>query len=347
MIVERVEQFVRDSSSGDFDELSRQAFRYQYDRLAPYRALCDRAGIQPDLSSDWRQIPVVPALAFKSLNLSTDASGEVFRSSGTTTDRPSVHRHAFPDLYRATIDASFPESVLGSTRPRPMLSLIPDRQHAPESSLAFMVEHVLQTWGAAGSVTAFGARGVEARRARSFLGASQRHQQPILILGTAFALVHLTEALQRFDLRFRLPPDSIVFETGGYKGRSREVPVTRLHQVLEEHLALPRGVIIREYGMTELTSQVYTEARHGGDPHLFRPPHWVRMRILDPETLAETSPGTPGLICIFDLANLSSAIHLLTEDLGVAEGNGIRLLGRAAGAELRGCSLAVEELERT
>ena len=99
--------------------------------------------------------------------------------------------------------------------------------------------------------------------------------------------------------------------------------------------------------MTELTSQLYTEALTGGDPGLFVAPPWVRVRVLDPETLAEAPAGQPGLIAIFDLANLGSAVHLLTEDLGSApEGaeGGVRLLGRAAGAELRGCSLAAEEL---
>jgi acyl-protein synthetase LuxE len=77
---------------------------------------------------------------------------------------------------------------------------------------------------------------------------------------------------------------------------------------------------------------------------LFVGPHWTRVRLLDPETLEEVPAGTPGLVSVFDLANLGSAVHLLTEDLGIAEGDGFRLVGRAAGAELRGCSLVVEEL---
>jgi hypothetical protein len=227
-----------------------------------------------------------------------------------------------------------------------MLSLIPDRQQAPESSLSFMVDHVLQQWGEKTSLTAFGSRGVDARRARSFLGARQRDRRPTLILSTAFALVQLLEALEKFDLRFRLPPGSVVFETGGYKGHGREVPPEELRQQLENRLALQPGMIVREYGMTELTSQFYTAARRGGDPDLFLVPHWMRVRILDPETLEEASPGAIGLICVFDLANLSSTIHLLTEDLGVVEEDGFRLSGRAAGAELRGCSLTVENLTR-
>jgi hypothetical protein len=102
--------------------------------------------------------------------------------------------------------------------------------------------------------------------------------------------------------------------------------------------------VVREYGMTELTSQAYTGALAGGDPDLFLPPHWMRVRILEPASLAEQPASQEGLITIFDLANLSSAVHLVTEDLGRSEGPGFRLTGRAAGAELRGCSLTVEEL---
>ena len=347
MIVEKVERFIRDRETGDFDELAREAFRYQYERLDVYRELCQKTGIDPEQTIDWRQVPVIPALAYKSLDLSAGAEGEVFRSSGTTTDRPSVHRHTLLDLYRATIDASFPAAVMGSSEPRPILSLIPDGQQAPDSSLSFMMDHVLEQWGADESIVALGARGVDPRLARSFLGARQRDRKPTLILSTAFALVHLLEGLERFDLKFRLPSCSTVFETGGYKGRSQVVPPAELAQRLEDRLSLQPSTIVREYGMTELTSQMYTQTLNGGNPDLFEPPHWVRVRILNPETLAEAPAGATGLICVFDLANLSSAIHVLTEDLGVAENHGFRLLGRAAGAELRGCSLSIEELTRS
>jgi hypothetical protein len=169
----------------------------------------------------------------------------------------------------------------------------------------------------------------------------------VLILATAFALVQWLDALERLGLKFRLPAGTAVFETGGFKGRTAEVSRDDLLARLQTWTGVPPSSVVREYGMTELTSQCYTGALLGEDPEIFRAPHWMRVRILDPETLSEAPPGTPGLIAIFDLANLGSAVHLLTEDLGVAEGEGFRLLGRAAGAELRGCSLVVEELARS
>jgi hypothetical protein len=209
-----------------------------------------------------------------------------------------------------------------------------------------MIDHVLARYGAPQSVTAFGPRGVEVPKARSWAGSRQREGRPVLVLATAFALVQWLDALDRQDLRFRLPAGSAVFETGGFKGRTKEVSRDELAARLGDRLHVAPEGVVREYGMAELTSQCYTRSLLGGDPDIFVAPHWVRVRLLDPATLTEVPAGTAGLVSLFDLANLGSAVHLLTEDLGVAEGDGFRLLGRAAGAELRGCSLVVEELQR-
>jgi hypothetical protein len=290
----------------------------------------------------------VPAAAFKSLTLAAAPAVEVFRSSGTTAgeEQRSVHHQPFPDLYRAVIDASFPCFCLppGAGGRPAILSLIPTREQLPDSSLSFMADHILARYGSPESATAFGPRGVEAAKARSWLGARQREGRPVLVLATAFALAQWLDSLERLGLKFRLPAGSAVFETGGFKGRTTEVAREELLGRLQGWAGVPAASVVREYGMTELTSQCYSGSLLGEDPDLFVAPHWVRVRILDPETLAEVPAGTPGLICVFDLANLGSAVHLLTEDLGVAERDGFRLLGRAAGAELRGCSLVVEEL---
>jgi Acyl-protein synthetase, LuxE len=347
MIVERVARFVGDPRADSFDELALAAFAWQHERIEPYRRLCAARGATPATVADWRQVPPVPAAAFKTLELAAAPAVEVFRSSGTTAgeEARSVHRHPFPDLYRQTIDAAFPGFCLPAAAPLPMLSLIPPRAQAPDSSLAFMIDHVLTRWGAPESAVAVGPRGVEAARARSWAGARQREGRPVLVLGTSLAHLQWLEALERQDLRFRLPAGSAVFDTGGFKGRGREAAPGELRARLADRLAVPPDRVVREYGMTELTSQFYTRALAGGDPDLFVAPHWVRARVLDPETLEEAPAGRPGLVAVFDLANLGSAVHLLTEDLGAMEEGGLRLLGRAAGAGLRGCSLAAEELE--
>lgn len=343
-----IARFLADPAGGSFDSLALAAYRFQVDRIEPLRRLAETRGLDPDRIASWRDVPLVPTTAYKSLTLASEPAIEIFRSSGTTQgpEERSVHHHPFPDLYRRTIDLAFPRYCLAGLDRPPMLSLVPSRELLPDSSLSFMVDHILSRFGSPESANVVGPRGVEAAPARSWAGARQRAGKPVVVLSTALALDQWLGALERQELRFRLPPGSVLFETGGFKGRETEMDRDQLVERIETRLGIPRQRIVREYGMTELTSQFYTEALDDGDPDLFVAPPWVRVRILDPETLAEAPEGTLGLIAIFDLANLGSAVHLLTQDLGVAEPGGFRLLGRAAGAELRGCSLAAEELAR-
>ncbi|HEX4953206.1 MAG TPA: hypothetical protein VF017_07410 [Thermoanaerobaculia bacterium] len=347
MLQERISQLIAGRSQESFDTLALAAFAFQAERVEPLRALCRRRGIDPAALADWRQVPMVPTSAFKTLVLRSAPEEAVFRSSGTTQGAAarSAHYHGFLDLYRQTIDASFPGSCLPpGGAPLSILSLIPPRTDLPDSSLSFMIDHVLAHFGGPGTAVAFGARGLDGQALRSWCSARQRDKRPVLILATALSLLQALERLGRLSLRFRLPAGSVVFETGGFKGHDRYIEPGELRDLLEQRLGVPAASVVREYGMTELTSQCYTGALRGEDPELFVAPPWMRVRVLEPETLEEAPHGTAGLLALFDLANLSSAVHVLTEDLGVAEGGGFRLVGRAGGAELRGCSLAAEEL---
>ena len=345
-VVTAVESYVHRASVETFDALVTDAFAHQYETIEPYRRLCDQRGVTPAGAIAWQQVPWVPVTAFRSLALHAGAPRETFRSSGTTGGEAvrSVHHHPYPDLYRATIDASFPSAVFAGLLRPDVLSLVTPRGLSHESSLGFMIDHVIRRHAGAGSLEALGERGVEAAKARSWLGAHQRAGQPVAVLTTGFALVELLDALERLGVRFRLPPGSVVMETGGLKGRTREISRSDLLERIEGFLAVPRQRVVREYGMTELTSQFYTGALAGEDAEFFRTAPWTRVRALDPESLQPVADGAPGLLAIFDLANLGSALHVLTQDLGVVEGDGFRLLGRLAGAEPRGCSLAVEEM---
>ena len=270
---------------------------------------------------------------------------QVFRSSGTTEgSQRSTHYHPFPDLYRKTIEASFPQFCLAASQRPAMLSLIPSLEQVPDSSLSFMIDHVLARFGGEDSMSAIGRRGVDAPALRSWLGARQRSGEPVLLLATALSLHQALEALDRLGLRFRLPHGSVIFETGGFKTRKHDLERSDLLERVKTTLAVEPSAVVREFGMTELTSQAYTRTLLGGDSDLFVCPHWMRVRILDPDTLEEMPAGADGMIALLDLANLGSALHLLTEDIGSADGDGFRLRGRAAGAELRGCSLTAEEL---
>jgi len=345
-IVDRVAELIRRPDAAGFEALALQAFAHQYERLPAYRRLCESAGVEPGSIADWRQIPAIPVLAYKTLDLSTAPAAEVFRSSGTTGDRRSVHRHPYPDLYRLVIDRTFPRYCLSSEEERPpMLALVPPRRQIGDSSLGFMIDHVVAGFGGDGSRFAFDEGGVDVEAASGWCRERREDGRPGLILATSFALAQWLGALADRGGRQRLPPGSRIFDTGGFKGRTRELSRDRLLAEIEERLGVPGDRVIREYGMTEVTSQLYTDVLRGGDGEVFVGPPWLKARVLDPLTLREAAAGEPGLVAIFDLANLGSAVHVLVEDVGVADGGGLRLLGRASGAELRGCSLTVEALQ--
>ncbi len=164
------------------------------------------------------------------------------------------------------------------------------------------------------------------------------------VLATSFALVELLDAAD--GEIFELPPGSVVMPTGGFKGRTRTIAP----EVMFDELRRTFGDIdiVGEYGMTELSSQLYEgTARNGvlaGPSGIYIPPPWLRVYPLDPSTLEPVADGEVGLACFVDLANVDSAVCVLTQDRVRLEGLGIRLLGRQPKAPLRGCSLAVEAL---
>lgn len=344
MIADRIAAFIGHPESAGFGPLALDAFAFQYEHLASYRALCDRHGLEPSRVTDWRRVPSVPALAFRSLALHAAEPRLIFHGAASSAAGRSTHHHPFPDLYRAAVDASLPPACISPLQQPPVLSLVPSRQQAPHSSLAFMMEEVVRVHGAEDSLQALGDRGLDGRAARSFLAARQRDRRPTLIVADAATIEQLLAILDRLELRFRLPAGSRFLETEADGSGVGEGHHEQLVARLAKRLALPAEAVVRQYGPFELTSCCYTASRPAAERGVFLPPPWMRVRILAPETLQEQPPGEPGLVTAFDLANVGSAVHLVTEDLGTAEGDGFRLVGRAAVADLRQCVRIVEEM---
>jgi hypothetical protein len=170
---------------------------------------------------------------------------------------------------------------------------------------------------------------------------------PVCILGTAFALVHWLDALREAGTRFHLPTGSRLMDTGGFKGRSREVAREELYGAVEERTGISHAWCVNEYGMTEMSSQFYDAVAGFGSPpadRLHAGPPWVRTQATDPETLRPLPHGEVGVLRHLDLANLDSVMAIQTADLGITSPGGFRVLGRARGAEARGCSLAMDDL---
>ena len=353
-LARRIEDFVRTSCAGgddrdneSFSQLAQSGFAYQYRRIEPFRRLCDHRGTTPEtlIPFHWTDVPAVPVMAFRGQALHAAPAREIFRSSGTTGGEAqrSVHYHPLPDLYRAVIECTFPSACFpGTEEKRPMLSLVPSRKVVPDSSLGFMCEHVLDRFGAPPTTVAMDEKGLRVELANRWC---RELQGAGTILTTAFALAFWLDALEEQDLAFSLPEGSTLFETGGFKGRTREIERQTLLRRIRHRLGIEPSAVVREYGMTELTGHFYTHVLHGGDPDRFHIPPFMRVHMLDPESLEPVPLGQPGLLTFFDLSNVGSAIHVITQDLGVYESElEFRLLGRADEAQLRGCSLTAEEL---
>jgi hypothetical protein len=339
-----------------FNTLALDLFAQQFALNLVYRRICEARSVTPGTVEHWSRIPAVPAAAFKELEmtcLAPDRRTTVFHSSGTTGQQPSRHFHCAEslDLYEASLWPWFERHVLAGwpKDAAKLLFLTPSAKAAPYSSLVHMFECIRAAWGASeasflGELSPDGAWSLDVARAAAALDCAVGALKPIVLLGTAFNFVHLLDGLAAKGLKPVLPAGSRVMETGGYKGRSRELSKAELHALIEQRLGVPRSQVICEYGMSELSSQAYDGVAGGpqNTPRCFHFPPWCRVQIVSPETGLEVKDGETGLVRLFDLANAYSVMALQTEDLGVRRGAGFELLGRAAEAESRGCSLMAQ-----
>ena len=328
-----------------FHSLAREVFFAQFHSIPVYRRLCEARGVTPDGIATWQDIPAIPTSAFKEFELTCLAPGErtaVFHSSGTTGGVPSRHFHGRDSLalYEDSAWRWF-EANVKPMKSHGLLVLTPPPEGAPQSSLVHMFDTVRRKLDQSpacflGRSDSDGAWHLDTASVESSLEAASASQTPVLILGTAFSFVHLLDSLAAHDRRFALAPGSRVMETGGYKGRSRELPPGQLHKLIARHLGVRGKDIIREYGMSELSSQAYDTPQA---PGMFRFPPWARAIVISPETGREVADRETGLLRVVDLANVGSVMAIQTEDLAVRHGDGFELLGRAVRAESRGCSL--------
>ncbi len=341
-------------SDASFNRLALKIFRYQTDAVPAYGRFVRGRGIDPERLARWEDIPPVPVRAFRRLSLFDGEPQEAqarFLTSGTTGGGQGRGLHLVRDLslYRASLLPNARTHLNPEGETLRVLALLPPPLHRPESSLVHMVDVLREAWDdGEGGFFADSDWVLDVDGLAQSVQEATVQKQPILLVGTAFAFVHLMEArMGRGGLA--LPPGSRVMETGGFKGRSRAVPREDLYEEMSDLLGLPRERIVNEYGMTEMLSQFYEPVlreggpSHPGQRHLVGPP-WVRSQLLDPERLHPVPAGEPGLLQHLDLANLHSVSSLLTEDRGVRVSSGFRVLGRVPGAEPRGCSLTMEEL---
>jgi hypothetical protein len=347
--------FARGAASGlisekEFNALALRVFRHQFEGGRLLRAFWQRRGATPETVRHWTEIPGIPTAAFKEAPLCAfppEEAAAVFETSGTTAGgRSGRHYLRTLALYEASLRPTFTEFVLPERKPIRMLNLGPNAAAAPYSSLGHMLSLVVGEWGAPGSAHFQSVSGPDLVGFRGALRQAEQEAEPVCLLGTAFGFIHWLDTFP--GERFCLVPGSRLMDTGGTKGRTRELPVADLYAAYQRAFGIPLDHLLNEYGMSELSSQYYDVAlrqRRGLDhPRPKLGPPWLRTLVVDPESLRPLPEGEIGLLLHFDLANLDSVLAVQTDDLGRHSPAGLQLLGRATGAEARGCSLAAEEL---
>ena len=336
---------------GAFDELACAIARHQAASCPAVGRLFRARKIDPEGLRGAADIPAVPTDVFKLTRVAAHPAAEdevVFRTSGTTVGARGAHPLRTTGSYRAGA-LRFGERMLVPDRPEGLrvLLLMPPPSEAPDSSLGFMCADFARAFGDGGRwFLAGGALDLDGLRRA--VDEAHRDRAPVLLLATSFALVFLLDALEGAALP--LPPGSRAMQTGGYKGRTREVPADELRARVAGAFQLDPRAVVSEYGMTELSSQCYESTLRdllglGGAPAgVLAAPSWMRVTPVDPRSLLPVPPGQEGIARVVDLANVDSAVALQTQDRVRAVEGGFLLLGRLPGAPPRGCSLAVEEI---
>ena len=346
-IVDAVLEFITQPavSDDDFNALALRIFAHQFQNNLPFQRFCQGRGKTPRMVKRWQDIPATPINAFKDLTLScvpAEDCERVFMTSGTTRgDVKGRHYHPTMAVYDASMLRNFSHHVMqGLARVR-MGILFPTETLMPNSSLAHYLALAMQHFGTPDSAYYLKEDGLHIDALCQALAQSQQTGEPFFLLGASYSFVHVMDALQARGERFELPQGSRLLDTGGFKGQSREVPMDAFYDQLAETFGVHRTQCLNMYGMTELSTQFY-DAGNATVPSVKRGLHWIRSRLVDPLTGDDVPHGERGILAHTDVANFNSVVTILTEDVGIATDDGFVLLGRAQGAQAKGCSMAVD-----
>ena len=323
------DQIFNIKSDKDFTEKVLEVFEYQFNNNIVYHDFIKSLGKSPSEIKTFSEIPFLPVEFFRNHKIITGQLpvDMVFESSGTTGITPGKHFISDIALYEESFLRSF-RLFYGEPEEYLIAALLPSYTERENSSLVYMTDNLIKR--SRNSSSGFYKDNIS--ELLDVIKKAKEEKTKILLLGVSFALMDLSEN-QAPDLS-----GVIVMETGGMKGRRKELTRSELHAILKEKLNIPS--VHSEYGMTELLSQAYSK----GEGLFFCPP-WMKVVIrdpLDPLTVYNEPAGTGG-INIIDLANINSCSFIATGDLGkLHNGGGFEVLGRFDNSDIRGCNLMVE-----
>lgn len=316
------------NSGGEFEKTALEVFAYQSANNIIYKTYLDYLGLNPNVVNCTRDIPCLPVTMFKTHKVLT-ACPEiklVFKSSGTTGMMRSTHYVADSEIYETSFLKCF-ESFYGDPEKICILALLPSYIERGDSSLVYMVKGLIEK--SSNRRSGFYLDDID--RLVATLRSLEADDENTLLLGVSFALLNLAER-HKFALK-----NTIIMETGGMKGKRREMIREELHAILKTGLGVE--TIHSEYGMTELLSQAYSTGEG-----IFATPPWMKIVIRDPyNPLARLPQGRSGGVNIIDLANIDSCAFIETADLGKIHPDGkFEILGRFDSSDIRGCNLMAE-----
>ena len=313
--------------NANFQELALQVFNYQFNHNKVYRSFCDLLYVHPSDVKHINQIPFLPIQFFKTHEVlsSQNPIEQTFTSSGTTGSLTSKHFVTDLDIYKQSFRKGF-QSFYGSIEDYVVLALLPSYLERDGSSLIYMVNDMIAQSNHPES--GFYLDDLDAL-SKTLIKLDLSHKK-VLLIGVSFALLDLVERYQ-FNLK-----NTIIMETGGMKGRRKELVRAELHQILKQGFGVKN--IHSEYGMTELLSQAYSNGKG-----IFNSPKWVKVLTRDTEdALSIQQQGKTGGINIIDLANINSCSFIATQDLGrVLTDNSFEVVGRFDNSDIRGCNLMI------
>ncbi|MEN8857680.1 MAG: acyl transferase [Flavobacteriaceae bacterium] len=321
------EQIFNIQNEDDFKTCALKVFKHQFENNAVYRSFCDLLYIHPSDVKELKEIPFLPIQFFKSHQIlsSKESVQEIFTSSGTTGRVTSKHLVTDISWYEKSYLKGF-EYFYGNIEDYTILALLPNYLEREGSSLIYMVDDLIKK----SKKSASGFYLNDLRKLSIELTHLNKNNKKTLLIGVTYALLDLIEQ-QEFQLK-----NTIIMETGGMKGRRKELIRDQLHEILCEGLGVTE--IHSEYGMTELLSQGYSKGNG-----IFNCPPWMKIFTRDTEdalTIFENSKT--GGLNVIDLANYNSCSFIATQDLGKVNPNGnFEVLGRFDHSDIRGCNLMV------
>lgn len=313
-------------TSQSFTQLALQVFNYQYQRNSVYRNWVNALGVKTSLVQSINDIPCMPVSFFKSHKVVTGdfEPQAIFESSGTTQTTNSRHWVKDVSLYQQSFIKGF-EKFYGNIKDWCIIGLLPSYLERSGSSLVMMVDELIKL----SDYKQSGFYLYEFEKLASVLQELENRQQKTLLIGVTFALLDFAK---QFPMTLK---HTTIMETGGMKGRRKEMVSHEVHDILTQRLGVEK--IHSEYGMTELLSQAYSYGEG-----IFRTVPWMKILLREEDDPLQIKQEGRGLINVIDLANIYSCSFIATEDVGTLYKDGsFEVLGRFDNSDIRGCSLMV------